>query len=68
MLYPNWIMLSLVPVPEHALSDQPHLAIAHNAGPVTMTIKLVWGVLNIDIVVCSLDTVPDMVMLKLVGP
>ena len=68
MLCPNWIALSLVPVSEHALSDQPQLAIAHMTGPVAVTTNQFWGVLNIDIVVSSLNTFPDMVMLRLVGP
>ena len=65
---PNWVTLNLVLVLEHALSNQPQLVIAHMTGPVAVTINRVWGVLNIDIVVSSLNTFPDMVMLRLVGP
>ena len=68
MLYPNRIALSLVPFPEHALSDQPQLAISHILGPVAMTTNTGWEGLNIGIVVWSLDTFPNMVMIRLVGP
>ena len=65
----NWIALCLVPVLEHALSNQPQLAIAHMMRPVAVTTKQVWGVLNIDTVVNSSNNLPDMVtLLRLVGP
>ena len=66
---PNWVALSLVPVSEHALYHQPQLLIAYMMRPVAVTTNRVWGVLNIDIVVSSLNNLPDMVtLLRLVGP
>ena len=66
MLCPNWIVLCLVPVSEHVLSNQPQLAIAQTKRPVAVTTKRVWGVENL---VSSLNNLPDMVtLLRLVGP
>ena len=65
---PNWVALSLVLVSEHVLSDQPQRVIFHITGPVSVTTNRVWGILDIDIVVNSLNTFPGMVMLILMGP